>query len=158
MAELSAQTTPAGAKDQAAAAGYEADAKGSPKSAARPMSPFMLGQYYRFQITSLLSITHRITGIGLALGTIFIAAWVMSAATGPESYGGFSYYAHSVLGRLLMLGFSWALMFHLCNGIRHLVWDTVHGLELKSVYLGGYIVAAASFLLTALVWAAAYLV
>jgi succinate dehydrogenase / fumarate reductase cytochrome b subunit len=123
----------------------------------RPMSPFMLGQYYRFQITSLLSITHRLTGVALALGTLFIAAWVMSAATGAASYGGFSYYAHSIIGRLLMVGFSWALMFHLCNGIRHLVWDSGSAFELKSVYLGGYIVAVLSFVLTALAWTAAYI-
>jgi succinate dehydrogenase / fumarate reductase cytochrome b subunit len=123
----------------------------------RPMSPFMLGQYYRFQITSLLSITHRLTGVVLALGTIFIAVWVMSAATGAASYGGFSYYSHSIIGRLLVLGFSWALMFHLCNGIRHLVWDSGRAFEMKSVYLGGYIVVAASLVLTALAWAAAYL-
>lgn len=139
MAEMSAPPTPA-------------DAKGPLKAADRPMSPFMLGQYYRFQITSLLSITHRLTGCALAVGTLFIAAWVMSAASGPASYGGFSYYAHSIVGRLLMLGFSWALMFHLCNGIRHLVWDSGRAFELKSVYTGGYIVAAASFVLTALAW------
>lgn len=125
------------------------------KAPVRPMSPFMLGQYYRFQITSLLSITHRITGVALALGTLFIAAWVLSAASGPESYGGFSYWTHSIIGRLLLVGFSWALMFHLCNGIRHLVWDSGRAFELKSVYLGGYIVIAASVVLTALIWIAA---
>jgi succinate dehydrogenase / fumarate reductase cytochrome b subunit len=120
------------------------------------MSPFMLGQYYRFQITSLLSITHRITGVALAAGTIFIAAWVMSAAAGAASYGGFSYYSHSILGRLLMIGYSWALMFHLCNGIRHLVWDSGRAFEIKHVYLGGYIVLGASLALTLLAWIAAY--
>jgi succinate dehydrogenase / fumarate reductase cytochrome b subunit len=124
----------------------------------RPLSPFMLGQYYRFQISSLLSITHRITGVGLALGTVFIAVWVMSAAIGPVQYGQFAWFAHTPIGLLLLLGWSWALFFHLCNGIRHLVWDVGYAFEKKDVDLGGWIVVGASLLLTAAVWAVAYLI
>ena len=75
----------------------------------RPLSPFMLGQYYRFQISSLLSITHRITGVGLAIGTIFIAVWVMSAAAGPAPYGQFAWFAHTPIGLLLLLVSFWAV-------------------------------------------------
>jgi succinate dehydrogenase / fumarate reductase cytochrome b subunit len=123
----------------------------------RPLSPFMLGQYYRFQISSLLSITHRITGVGLAIGTIFIAVWVMSAAMGPVQYGQFAWFARTPIGLLLLLGWSWALFFHLCNGVRHLVWDVGYAFEKKDVDLGGWIVVCASVVLTAAVWAVAYL-
>ncbi len=123
----------------------------------RPLSPFMLGQYYRFQISSFLSITHRITGVGLALGTLFIAIWVMSAVAGSESYARFAWFAHTPIGLLLLLGWSWALMFHLCNGIRHLVWDVGYAFEKKSVDAGGIIVSVASVVLTAAIWIVAYL-
>jgi succinate dehydrogenase / fumarate reductase, cytochrome b subunit len=124
---------------------------------ARPLSPFMLGQYYRFQISSFLSITHRITGVGLAVGTLLIAIWVMSAVAGPEAFARFAWFAHSPLGLLLLLGWSWALLFHLCNGVRHLVWDAGYAFDKSSVDTGGLIVVAASVLLTAAVWAIAYL-
>jgi succinate dehydrogenase / fumarate reductase, cytochrome b subunit len=123
----------------------------------RPLSPFMLGQYYRFQISSFLSITHRVTGVGLAIGTLFIAIWVMSAAAGPQAYGAFSGFARSPFGLFLLLGWSWALLYHLCNGIRHLVWDVGYAFEKKHVDLGGWIVVVASVVLTALVWIVAYL-
>ncbi len=123
---------------------------------ARPLSPFMLGPYYRLQLTSVLSFTHRLTGLALTFGTVFIAVWVMSAAAGPVSYGGFAYYANGLAGRLLLLAFSWALLFHLCNGIRHLFWDAGRGFELKTTYASGYAVVAASLLLTAAVWTAAF--
>ena len=123
----------------------------------RPLSPFMLGQYYRFQISSLLSITHRITGVGLAIGTLFIAIWVMSAVAGPDDYARFAWFARSPIGLLLLLGWSWALMFHLSNGIRHLVWDAGYAFEKKSVDAGGIIVVIASVLLTAAIWVTAYL-
>jgi succinate dehydrogenase / fumarate reductase, cytochrome b subunit len=133
-------------------------AKPSAKPAvSRPLSPFMLGQYYRFQISSFLSITHRITGVGLALGTLFIAIWVMSAVAGPESYARFAWFARTPIGLLLLLGWSWALMFHLCNGIRHLVWDVGYAFDKKSVDAGGIIVCAASVVLTAAIWIVAYL-
>ncbi len=124
----------------------------------RPLSPFMLGQYYRFQISSFLSITHRVTGVGLAVGTILLAVWVMSAALGPLEYGQFAWFAHTPIGLFLLLGWSWALLYHLCNGIRHLVWDAGYAFEKKAVDLGGWIVVGASVLLTAAVWAAAYLI
>lgn len=124
----------------------------------RPLSPFMLGQYYRFQISSFLSITHRVTGVGLALGTILLAVWVMSAALGPLEYGQFAWFAHTPIGLLLLLGWSWALLYHLCNGVRHLVWDAGYAFEKKAVDAGGWIVVGASVVLTAAVWAAAYLI
>jgi succinate dehydrogenase / fumarate reductase cytochrome b subunit len=116
----------------------------------------MIGPYYRPQLTSMLSITHRLTGLGLAFGTIFLAAWVTSAASGPQAYATFSWYATSIGGRLLLLAFSWSLLYHLCNGIRHLVWDSGRGFELKDAYASGYAVMAGSVVLTAIVWIAAF--
>jgi succinate dehydrogenase / fumarate reductase, cytochrome b subunit len=124
----------------------------------RPLSPFMLGQYYRFQISSFLSITHRVTGVGLALGSILLAVWVMAAAIGPNEFSEFNDFARSPFGLFLLLGWSWALLYHLCNGIRHLVWDVGYAFEKKDVDLGGWIVVVASVVLTAAVWAVAYLV
>jgi succinate dehydrogenase / fumarate reductase cytochrome b subunit len=129
----------------------------TPGGASRPLSPFMIGPYYKPQITSMLSITHRLTGLGLAVGTLLIALWVMSAAAGPAAYADFSGFARSILGRVLLFAWSWALIYHLCNGIRHLVWDTGHAFEMKSVYLGGYIVIGASVVLTIAVWLFAFL-
>lgn len=128
------------------------------QAVSRPLSPFMLGQYYRFQISSFLSITHRVTGVGLALGSILLAVWVTSAAMGPLEFGQFNSIAHSPFGLFLLLGWSWALLYHLCNGIRHLVWDVGYAFEKKDVDLGGWIVVVASVVLTAAVWAAAYLI
>ena len=128
-----------------------------PSASNRPLSPFMLGSYYRFQLTSVLSFAHRLTGLALSVGTIFIAAWVLSTAVGAASYGGFIYFAHSILGQLMLLGWSWALLYHLCNGIRHLVWDSGYAFEQRNVDLGGWIVVLASLVLTAAVWALACL-
>lgn len=128
-----------------------------PSAPNRPLSPFMLGSYYRFQITSVLSFAHRLTGLALSIGTIFIAIWLLSALTGPASYGGFMWFAHSIIGQLLLLGWSWSLLYHLCNGIRHMVWDTGHAFEKRDVDIGGWIVIVASLLLTAAAWALAYL-
>lgn len=129
-----------------------------PSAPNRPLSPFMLGPYYRFQISSVLSFVHRLTGLALSIGTIFIAVWLLSALTGPASYGGFMWFAHSIFGQLLLLGWSWSLLYHLCNGIRHLVWDVGYAFEERSVNIGGWIVIVVSLLLTAAVWALAYLV
>lgn len=128
-----------------------------PASSNRPLSPFMIGPYYRAQLTSMLSITHRLTGLALAFGTVFLVAWVTAAAAGPEAFGVFAGLAQSVIGKLLLVAYTWALLYHLCNGIRHLFWDTGRGFDLKSAYASGYTVVAASLVLTASVWAFALL-
>jgi len=121
----------------------------------RPMSPFMLGPYYRPQLTSMLSITHRMTGLALTVGTLLLAGWLMSAASGEWAYSRYVYVLKSIPGQILVLLWSWSLFYHLCNGIRHLVWDTGRGFDMKSVYFGGYLVIAASLLLTAAAWVTA---
>src|SRR5690348_15437891 len=87
---------------------------------ARPLSPHL--QVYRLPLTAVMSITHRITGVGLSLGLIVVTVWLVAAAYGPEAYDAFAGFMVSWLGLLILLGFSLALFFHLCNGIRHLLW------------------------------------
>ena len=120
----------------------------------RPLSPHL--QVYRPQLTSILSITHRATGVALAVGTLLLACWLISAALGPASYAGLQHFLASWLGILLLLGWSWSLFYHLCNGIRHLVWDTGRWLDLKSCYASGYGVLAVSSVLTAIAWIAGF--
>lgn len=123
-----------------------------PASSNRPLSPFMIGPYYKPQLTSMLSITHRLTGLALAIGTVFIAAWLVTAATSAEAFAVFAAIAGSIVGKLITVAYSWAVLYHLCNGIRHLFWDTGRGFDLKAAYTSGYAVIAASLVLTAALW------
>lgn len=121
--------------------------------AERPLSPHL--QVYRWQLTSVLSILHRATGVALSLGTILLVWWLVAAATGPEAYAGMQRFLGSWIGLVLLFGWSLALFYHLCNGIRHLWWDTGRALDLRSVYAGGWAVLAATVVLTAISWAIA---
>ena len=120
----------------------------------RPLSPHL--QIYRPQLTSVLSITHRASGIALVLGTLVLVYWLLAAASGAEAYSSAQQLLGSWPGRILMLAFSFALFFHLCNGIRHLFWDAGLGFELKTAYASGKAVVAASVIMTVLAWALAY--
>lgn len=120
----------------------------------RPLSPHL--QVYRPQLTSVLSILHRITGIALAAGTLLLIWWLVAAAAGRESFAVVQDFIGSFLGRLLLLGWSWALFYHLANGIRHLAWDAGWGFQLKTVYATGWAVVAASVLLTLISWICGY--
>ena len=124
----------------------------SAQIAARPLSPFMLGPYYKFQLTSVLSFAHRLTGLALSLGTVLIAIWVLSAAGGPWSYSQFASIVQSIPGEVLLFGWSWALLFHLSNGIRHLVWDAGIGFEAPAYNTSGWAVVIATGVCTVLVW------
>jgi succinate dehydrogenase / fumarate reductase cytochrome b subunit len=117
----------------------------------RPLSPHL--QIYRPQLTSMLSILHRATGFALAIGTLFLAWWLIAAAAGPEAYAAVGAFFGSWLGSLVLLGLSYALMYHLCNGIRHLAWDAGWGFELGTAYVTGWAVVAGSIVLTGLAWA-----
>ena len=118
----------------------------------RPLSPFMFPVWYRFQITSALSIVHRITGIGLALGSILLTWWLVAVAAGGDVFAKTHAFIASPIGILLLFLWSIAFFYHLCSGIRHLAWDAGYGFELPSVYRSGYAVLAATVLLTALAW------
>ncbi len=118
----------------------------------RPLSPHL--QIYRWQLTSVLSILHRATGVALSVGTLMLVWWLVAAATGPAAYATARGFIGSWLGLLLLLGWTFALFFHLCNGIRHLFWDAGQGFELKTVYASGWAVVAGSGALTVLAWIA----
>jgi succinate dehydrogenase cytochrome b subunit len=118
----------------------------------RPLSPHL--QIYRWQLTSVLSILHRVAGLALALGAILLVWWLGAAADGPEAYAAIQAFLGSWIGRILLFGWSLALFYHLCNGLRHLWWDSGRGLELRDVYSGGWAVVAGTIVLTLLAWIA----
>ncbi len=116
----------------------------------RPLSPHL--QIYQPQLTSLMSILHRLSGVFLSLGSVVLACWLIAAASGAESYQQAQDLLSSWLGLLLLFGWSFALFYHLCNGIRHLFWDIGLGMDIPMVYLSGKLVLVASFALTVLAW------
>ncbi|MFQ5660856.1 MAG: succinate dehydrogenase, cytochrome b556 subunit [Gammaproteobacteria bacterium] len=116
----------------------------------RPLSPHL--QIYKPQLTSMLSILHRATGILLSLGALLLSFWLLALASGPATYAEVFRHVHTWYGGLLLILFTFSLYYHLCNGIRHLFWDMGAGLELQSVYLSGYLVVLAAFVLTVITW------
>ena len=116
----------------------------------RPLSPHL--QVYKPQLTSVLSILHRATGIALAVGTLLLVWWLVAAATGESAFAGVQAFIGSWVGRLLLIGWSFAMFYHLCNGIRHLFWDAGKGLELDAVYASGRFVVGAAVVLTIGAW------
>lgn len=120
----------------------------------RPLSPHL--QVYRPQITSILSITHRATGVVLAFAALLLAYWLASAAYGPEAFARAQAVMESWFGRLILFGFTFSLFYHMCNGIRHLGWDMLWGFELPRLRITGVIVVIASVSLTVLSWLMAY--
>jgi succinate dehydrogenase / fumarate reductase cytochrome b subunit len=116
----------------------------------RPLSPNI--QIYRPQLTSVLSIANRITGIILSLGAVGLVVWLSAAAAGPQTYRIVHSAIGSWAGQLVLFGCTFAFFLHLCGGIRHLVWDTVHGFDLRTIYISGWSVVAASVGLTAAAW------
>ncbi len=124
--------------------------------AQRPLSPHL--QVYQPQLTSVLSILHRATGLWLSVGTIFLVWWLFAAAFNPDWFSLAQAFWYSWLGRLLLLGWTFSFFYHLCNGIRHLAWDSGWGFDIKTTYLTGWIVVASSTALTLIAWIAAYAV
>ncbi len=116
----------------------------------RPLSPHL--QVYRLPMTALMSISHRITGVILAGGCLLITAFLLAAASGPEMYDKVMGYAGTPFGTLFMFAWSFVLYYHLCNGVRHLLWDMVLILEEKQAILAGWIVLLATSALTAGTW------
>jgi succinate dehydrogenase / fumarate reductase cytochrome b subunit len=98
------------------------------------------------------SILHRATGIAMAAGFILFALWLAETASGPESYAVFAGILGSLVGKILLIGWSWAFFYHFANGIRHLVWDAGRGLEKEQATASAWFVIAASAVLTLLFW------
>lgn len=116
----------------------------------RPLSPFMLGKYYRFQLNSVTSILTRITGNALIVGTLLVVWWLLAAATGPGYYAVANGVLTSWFGDLVLLCSTWALWYHALAGLRHLYWDSGRGLEMETADKLSIAVIAGSVILTLL--------
>ncbi len=119
----------------------------------RPLSPHL--QVYKLPLTALMSVSHRATGAGLAIGTILVAAFLIAAASGEDSYNMVMNVATSVPGQIVLFLWSAALYFHMCNGIRHMFWDMGKNFDKKSANRSNYFVLIMAFLLTGVTWYAA---
>ena len=122
----------------------------------RPLSPHL--SIYRWQISMILSILHRITGVGLGIGTLMISYWFVSVASGPRSYSNAQWFFDSIIGKILILGFTFSMVFHLLNGIRHLFWDIGLGFEINTSKKSAWLVVILTFIITFVIWIIAYMV
>ena len=116
----------------------------------RPLSPHL--SIYRWPITMTTSILHRATGLGLSVGFIVLAGWLLDAAVGAETYTSMLSYLDTTVGRVLLVGWSFAFFFHLSNGVRHLVWDSGRGFEKSQANASSWFVLILAVVLTALFW------
>lgn len=116
----------------------------------RPLSPHL--QVYRWQITMLMSILHRASGVVLSFGAFGLAWWLLAVAQGGDAYAQAGALLASPLGLLALAVFCLALVYHLLNGIRHLLWDAGWGFEIPELYRSGYTVAVLTVVLTAAIW------
>ena len=116
----------------------------------RPLSPHL--QVYRWSLTMLMSIVHRATGVVLSLGSILLVIWIASVAAGPDAYATAQGIVASPIGLLLLFGWSMALFYHLCNGIRHLFWDIGMGFEKAQARRSGWAALAGTAILTLATW------
>ena len=115
-----------------------------------PLSPHL--QIYRWHISSLLSITHRISGVINLLALIFIFFWLINLSLGESNYELFLLIINNNFGKFILIGFTWSMSFHLLSGIRHLVWDLGYGFEIKTANISGIFVIIFSFVLTIIFW------
>ena len=116
----------------------------------RPLSPHL--SIYRWPVTMVSSILHRATGMAMAIGFVLFTVWLADVAAGPNPYAVFTATMGSTIGRVLLVGWSWAFFYHFANGIRHLVWDTGRGLEKEQANASAWFVIVVSVVLTALFW------
>ena len=115
-----------------------------------PLSPHL--QIYRWHISSLLSITHRISGIVNLLALILIFFWMIALSLGENNYESFLLIINSFFGKFILIGFTWSMCFHILSGIRHLAWDLGYGFEIKTANISGIIVIISSLILTIIFW------
>lgn len=116
----------------------------------RPLSPHL--QVYTPQINMVMSIVHRITGVALYFGTLLLAWWLIAAATGPDYFAYVNSLFGSLLGEIILFGYTWALLHHMFGGIRHFIWDTGRGFETETVKTMSWATLIGSVVLTALIW------
>ena len=115
-----------------------------------PLSPHL--QIYRWHISSLISITHRISGIINLLALILIFFWLLLLSLGESNYELFLLIINSFFGKFILIGFAWSMSFHTLSGIRHLAWDLGYGFEIKTANISGIIVVISSLILTVIFW------
>ena len=115
-----------------------------------PLSPHL--QIYRWHISSLLSITHRISGVVNLLALILIFFWLISLSLGENNYESFLLIINSFFGKFILIGFTWSMIFHSLSGVRHLIWDLGYGFEIKTANISGIIVIIFSLALTIIFW------
>lgn len=128
----------------------------APAKRPRPLSPHL--QIYRFQLTMAMSILHRASGIALTVGTLLLAWWVVAAAIGGDAFDAVSWFLGSVLGILMLMGWSVALFYHLFAGMRHLLWDYGFGYDIPTVYRTGWTVVGIVAVVTLLSWIVGFVV
>lgn len=116
----------------------------------RPLSPHL--QVYSPKINMVMSIVHRITGVGLYFGTLLLAWWLIAAATGPDYFAYVNSLFGTWLGKLVLLGYTWALMHHMLGGLRHFIWDTGRGMDIPTVDKLSWLTIIGSVALTVLIW------
>jgi succinate dehydrogenase / fumarate reductase cytochrome b subunit len=133
-----------------------ADTGSTTAPAKRPLSPHL--QIYRFQITMTMSILHRASGIALTVGTLLLAWWVVSAAIGGAAFDAVSWFLGSVLGILMLMGWSVALFYHLFAGVRHLLWDYGFGYDIPTMYRTGWTVVGTVAVVTLASWIVGFVV
>jgi succinate dehydrogenase / fumarate reductase cytochrome b subunit len=119
----------------------------------RPLSPHL--QVYRWQVSNTLSILHRLTGVLLAVGSAGLVGWLLALASGPGAFQQAAALVQSVPGQLLLVGWTFAFCYHLCNGIRHLAWDAGYGFDKHTARKSGIAAVACAVVLTAAIWALA---
>ncbi len=116
------------------------------ESVKRPLSPHL--QIYKHQLTSVLSITHRATGVFLSLGALLLTCWLAGLATSEQAFNLLQQHGSAWYGKIILTGFIFSLFFHLASGVRHLFWDAALGLEISTTYKSGYATIAFSIILT----------
>ncbi len=126
------------------------------KAPERPLSPHL--QVYRWPLPMLMSILHRVTGAGLYFGTLLMAWWLTAAGSGPNAYATIGSFINSFFGRLVLFGYTWALIHHMLGGIRHLIWDTGRGFTPHEREALSLATAIGSIGLTLLIWIVGYFV
>jgi succinate dehydrogenase cytochrome b subunit len=123
---------------------------------ARPLSPHL--GIYRFTLTMAMSIVHRITGVGLYVGVLLLAWFLIAASIDASAFATFSWFIQSILGQIILFGFTWALFHHMFGGIRHLIWDTGYGLDKPEREQLAQATLICGFVLTVVVWIVGYAV
>ncbi len=121
----------------------------------RPLSPHL--QVYKLTLTFVMSGFHRVTGFVLYFGIVLIAWWLLAAAYGPNAYANFEWFMGSLIGRLVLFGYTWGLIHHTLGGIRHLIWDNLHGFEPAEREMLALATIIGSVSLTLVVWVVGYL-